>query len=62
MRLETRFIIARLCGPNSKHCRRSEEWKRRTGGFVEEVKLELDLQDGWKLSRWRREFIPSMKG
>lgn len=25
----------------------------RTGSCGEEVKLELDLQDGWNLSRWR---------
>lgn len=25
----------------------------RAGSFMEEVKLELDLQDGWNLNRWR---------
>lgn len=41
--LETCFIIARLCSPNSKYCRRSEEGKLRAGSVMEELKFELDF-------------------
>lgn len=50
--MEARFIIARLYGPNNnKYCRLSKEGKLKASSFMEKVKLELDLQDGWNLNR-----------